>query len=404
MSLVNNRVSTGFFSINETGTREAVSFYYRQIRAVERDTAFFTQGQYLGAESLNLALNPGADVTTFVFDHAQGGGRDSLQLIYERNFRMISPECGLELRYANIRLLSHTFDSVRLITTEINEEARPPRSFDLEIFSLQSCINPPTNRYRVGFYRMDENGQIVPETVNFDSVRMVGSDSVFFRRDEAGFESIDLALDRASNNTVFLFERSENRIDTLRVAYRRTPNIVSPYCEPPVAFSQLQVDFTTFGYANVLRTELPDNRQGNDLAVFLESPCEIPEPVPYRLGFYRQNEQGDPEPLQVAFDEVRAIGGPVYYSGDEEGGIISLDLFLNTEADTTSFLFRQDDVRDTLTVAYTRTPVPTGPAEYCESAYRFTNLEIRAHTFERAEGLTQELTENREGFDAEIYP
>lgn len=404
VTLVNNRLNTGFFRINEDGTREEARFFYRQIRAVERDTAFFTQGQVLGAASLNLALNPGADVTTFVFDHTQGGGRDSLQLSYERNFRMISPECGLEVQYSNIRLLGHTFDSVRLITTEINEEIRPPRSIDLEIFSLQNCVNPPTNRYRVGFYSRDENGQIVPERVNFDTVRMVGSDSVFFRRNEAGFESIDLGLDRNANHTVFLFEWNENRIDTLRVSYRRTPNIISPYCEPPVSFSQLQVDYTSFGYANTLRAELPDNREGNDLAIFLESPCEIPEAIPYRLGFYRQDEQGGKELVQVAFDEIRVLGGGVAYSGDEEEGISSLDLFLNAEADTTTFLFRQGEVRDTLTVAYTSTPLPTGPVEYCEDYYRFTNLEIRAHTFEQAEGLTQELTENREGFDAEIYP
>lgn len=403
VSQVANRIGTGFFSFNEEGIREPAAFYFRQIRAVERDTAFFTAGQFAGAESLNLSLNPGADITTFIFDHIEGEGRDTLQLAYERNFRMISPDCGLELRYSNIQLVRHTFDSVGLLTTEINETLR--EGLDLEIYSERRCEVSETNRYRLGFFRLDDNEQEVPEVVNFDAVRDAASDSVFFSRNESGINNLDLALDPEVNRTIFLFENDENSIDTLIIAYQRIPEFVSPYCDPEILYTDLEVEFTTFGHVQVLRSELTDGRKGYDLAIFPDSPCSVPDPIPYRLGFLRMNEQQEAEPMLVEFEEVSAIGGgPVFYSGDNEEGISSLEVFLNPAADTTTFIFSRPDVTDTLTVAYRRNPVSTGPSEYCEPYYSFTNLEIRYHTFDRAERLTQELTENREGFDAEIYP
>lgn len=402
VSQVANRYGTGFFQINEAGVREPATFYFSRIRAVERDTAFFLL-ENAGVRSLNLALNPGADITTFVFDHAGGRNRDTLQLAYERNFRMIAPDCGLELRFSNIRLVRHTFDSVRLLTTEINETRR--EGLDLEVFSERRCEVSESNRYRLGFFRLEDNGQVVPDVVNFDAVRDAASDSVFFSRNENGISSLELALDPEANRTVFLFENNENSIDTLTVSYTRRFFVNSPYCDPEILYTGIEIDYTTFGHVQVLNSELADGREGNDLAIFPESPCSVPDPIPYRFGFFRMNEQQEAEPWLVDFDEVSAIGGePVFYSGGNEEGISSLEVFLNPSADTTTFIFSRPDVTDTLTVAYTRNPVPAGPAEYCEPYYRFTNLEIRYHTFERVERLTQELTENREGFDVEIYP
>jgi hypothetical protein len=63
-------------------------------------------------------INPEAPTTTFYFN-AQNF-RDSLTLGYDIRYAVISELCGVEVIYSNLRVVSHSFDSVRVISTSFN--------------------------------------------------------------------------------------------------------------------------------------------------------------------------------------------------------------------------------------------------------------------------------------------
>jgi hypothetical protein len=401
-----NEYRAGFFEINAAGRAEPAAFNFARIREVKRDSLFYTATS-VGVNKLNLAFNPASDTAVYVFEHFRdseeyGSGNDTLAIRYKRNFDLISPDCGLQVSYSDIAIVKHSFDSVQLLTTTQTE---PAENFDVAIYSEKRCPVVENNRFQLGFSRMNETGEAEPEIVNFDEImRRVGRvDSIFYSRTAEGISNLELTLNPDANSTTFVFKNGDAR-DTLSLSYTREAELFSTYCPPKTNYTALKVTNSTFGHVHVRTTTLTEGREGLDMEVFLESPCEDSDANPYRVGFFRYNEQGEAVPETVNFDEVRALGDKqVFYSRTEEG-IERLELALNPEADSTTFVFKNSSETDTVTVAYSRENFPTGPAPYCQPGVRYTNITIKEdHTFEDVKSLREELNVNREGHDLEIF-
>ncbi|AHM60660.1 hypothetical protein D770_12015 [Flammeovirgaceae bacterium 311] len=84
-----------------------------------------------------LVMNPDSDTTTFVFEHtaAEEGEEppvaDTLIFTYQRRYRLISPDCPLEVTFRDLRLVRTTFDSAQVVNTELIE---PSDATDVQVF------------------------------------------------------------------------------------------------------------------------------------------------------------------------------------------------------------------------------------------------------------------------------
>lgn len=250
-SFSTNRYRLGFYAINENGRQEATPFIFEEVEVLGSDSAFFTWSA-TGANSLTLALNPAADTTTFLFKY--GDNTDTVRVSYKRNFRMISPDCGMEINYTNLKVFSHSFDSVRNLTTEL---LQTEKGFDVAVYSLTPCPSSNVSLFRAGFKSKNGRGEIETDLVNFDSVKAVSNDSVFFARTEEGTDFMRLGLNPEADSTVFLFD-DKGQVDTLVVKYTRGEKIFSPRCGNEVEYLDLTISQSTFDSVSLVSTIIPE--------------------------------------------------------------------------------------------------------------------------------------------------
>lgn len=263
VSFATNVISAGFYSFDEKGAAVPVELNFERVGARGTDSLFFVGGT-VGVNQMLLALNPASDTTTFLF--RSGLGADSLQLTYQRTFRMISPECGMEVRYTNMAVGRHTFDSVGVLTEEALSK---PQAMDLRIFHLASCESLVTSRLQTGFFALDEAGEQQVLTLNFDRIRALESDSVFYERKAAGINSLNLRLHTAegANSTTFVFENEEGT-DTLKVAYEQRKVLLSPECGVERLYANLSIQDHTFDSVRLLNTVLSETTNGFDVEIY----------------------------------------------------------------------------------------------------------------------------------------
>lgn len=270
VSQTTNRLTTGFFMLNEVGEAVAGAYNFEEVRALGSDSIYYqlelgaVEGgapeNVSGLEGLKLSLNPAADTTVFVFGY--GSLSDTLAIRYQRTFRMISPDCGLEIRYSDLEAFRHTFDSVQVNNRELQEIAT---GVDVAIYSTNTCETLSTSQLDAAFYRLTENGSAVPTQVAYDEVRAEETDSLFSFG--AGGE-IGLQLNPLGNSTTFLFLNSvSSRIDTLQFTYVRKEVILSPECGLDIGFSGIQLSRSTFDSVSILHTELKST-EGLDVQIF----------------------------------------------------------------------------------------------------------------------------------------
>ena len=132
----------------------------------------------------------------------------------------------------------------------------------------EPCIALSTSRYKTGFLELDASGVPVPLVLNFDSVYAVGSDSIFYRRTEAGISKLELNLNAASDTSTFIFRTGETTADTLQLAYIRNFRLISPECGLEVRFTKPEVVLHTFDSVRVLTEELSRTTKGVDLEIY----------------------------------------------------------------------------------------------------------------------------------------
>lgn len=261
ISLPTNQYQIGFYAINKEGKFPAGPFFYDNIEALRSDSVFY-KDRPEGAATVSLALDPGADSTTFVFKYRDKA--DTLKVSYNRIFKMISPECGLEVKYTGLEVYSHTFDSINVLKTEL---LTTDKEFDLAIFELDSCVSSFPQEVRAGFKTTNEAGAEVNDFVYFDEVRAVGADEAVYTRTTNGTDRLSFPLDPATQQTTYVFTEGEST-DTLIFNYTAEKKIFSPGCGLKDRFTGITVSGTnSFKTVRVINSELSETSQGFDIEI-----------------------------------------------------------------------------------------------------------------------------------------
>lgn len=263
VSASTNDIRLGFYVTDEKGVPKAGPFTFSSVEVLRSDHTYF-EFKPAGAASISLALDPAADTTTFIFKH--GENTDSLLISYNRDFRVISPECGVEIIFNRLQLASHSFDSVQLVTTEL---PGPAKGFDVAIYSLDTCSSPFTNLLEAGFKIMSRDGEEVNFLENFDLIRAVGVDTALYRGNETGIgiHRLSLPLNPAADSTAFIFVKGEKR-DTLQINYKLVKRIYSPECGQQNEFTNISLSGShSFDTVKVINPNLSKTNQGFDIEI-----------------------------------------------------------------------------------------------------------------------------------------
>ena len=141
ISSATNRLVVSFM-IRGTPAAPAPTADERAFRSIISTTAndpLWTDATELGRPGSNfiLRLDPDRDTTTFVFvpipqqGQPSPGDVDTLVLTYQRRYRLISPDCPLEVSYRELRVVRTTFDTALIVNTELVE---PSTDTDVQVF------------------------------------------------------------------------------------------------------------------------------------------------------------------------------------------------------------------------------------------------------------------------------
>lgn len=132
ISSATSRLVVDFYVDTRTGPVQD-SIQFRLVKSTASDSVFWSSESDSTARLL-LRLNPDKDTTTFVF---QGVNRnrafnDTLVFRYQRRYRLISPDCPLEVSYRQLEVLraSANFARFQVINTELME---PSNEMDVQV-------------------------------------------------------------------------------------------------------------------------------------------------------------------------------------------------------------------------------------------------------------------------------
>jgi hypothetical protein len=129
-SSATNRLVVDFYRSSPAGPQPD-TVVVGQVRSTVSDSLFWNNDTDRTRRIL-LYLNPDADSTIFLFERQTPSlRRDSLVLGYERRYRLIAPDCALEVIYRDLRVLRSTFSNALIINTELQE---PSNEADLHLF------------------------------------------------------------------------------------------------------------------------------------------------------------------------------------------------------------------------------------------------------------------------------
>ncbi|MEQ6121088.1 DUF6452 family protein [Reichenbachiella sp. MALMAid0571] len=122
----------------------------------------------------------------------------------------------------------------------------------LVVFSLfgllcYACNNIPDcrneiapNAVKLKFYDSTDSTSL---EVNFDSIKAVNTDSVFYQ--DTLLSYYELILDPTSTTSTFLFYKSD-QVDKLELNYSKNIAIISEECGPSVTFSEIALSDYSF--------------------------------------------------------------------------------------------------------------------------------------------------------------
>lgn len=124
---------------------------------------------------------------------------------------------------------------------------------------IEDCaVDPNFGALKIQFF--DRVGDVL-KTENIDSVKAIGSDTLFFISEDL-VSSLELDLDPFNNNVTYVFFDNLST-DSLVISYTRINELVSPECGPSIAFNDLQVVTHTFDSVAVSNTFFNSNLEDN---------------------------------------------------------------------------------------------------------------------------------------------
>ncbi|EMR01442.1 DUF6452 family protein [Cesiribacter andamanensis] len=129
-SSATNRLVLGFYqqSVNGPITDTVV---VGQVKSTASDSLFWNN-TIDSTRAIFLYLNPLSDTTTILFKRTSAPARDdTLVLAYQRRYRLIAPDCPLEVSFEELSVVRSTFATTRVLNTELRE---PSNEADVQVF------------------------------------------------------------------------------------------------------------------------------------------------------------------------------------------------------------------------------------------------------------------------------
>ena len=230
-SLNNNIIGISFRKLSDN---KADTVFFHTITADGTDSVFRTDNLMNG---LDLPLNFYKDTTTYYFDGLNGA--DSIRLNYSARTQFVSAECGERFVLENLRILSHSFDSIRVLNT--TPKANRSVGTNLEIYRC-----PNTSSIKI---RFSAEVTITSITTDYPTAILFTSETI---------ETINIPLNTASSASAIQFEFSDGTSKQLSLAYNRTMQTLFSVCGPQTILSDFEVLSTTFSTVEVKRNTIQD--------------------------------------------------------------------------------------------------------------------------------------------------
>lgn len=247
-----NMVDIRFYKIDTVSRQMADTVRYLSVMTED--------GQVLYMDtlvtSLRLPLNPGANKVSFLL--AQDTAvTDTLHLLYEREQRLISPECGVDQRFFNLDVGRQTFDSIHVSNDEL-------KKFNSPHIAIYNCQYGFDDTVKLRFYRINAEEGLVRDTVHLVSVtddrgnvlaNMEPKSSLLVPvNPDAGRIALFFQKLLADGQTV------EN--DTLILSYRKQLVQIAN-CKPQIRYDQLDTVSYSFDSLSFDNKTLDRNNAGN---------------------------------------------------------------------------------------------------------------------------------------------
>ena len=124
------------------------------------------------------------------------------------------------------------------------------------------CIVTSTSEVKIDFLKItpDSVRTAVQDTVEFDSIRVSGTDSVFYVADTV--TTVTLPVNTGAYATTFFFYRQAQQ-DSIKLTYTRTTKVISPACGAFNYFQDLSVVLSTVTEAKVTDPQLSTATSAN---------------------------------------------------------------------------------------------------------------------------------------------
>lgn len=246
-----NIMGIRFYKIDTVSTQNADTVRILSLRTQE--------GKVLYADTLvtnlTLPLNPSADQVSFVLE--QDSTTDTLQLLYQREQRLISPECGVEQRFFNLSTGKQTFDSVRVREDELEK-------FNAPHITIYNCKYDFDDTVKLRFFRINEEERTVRDTIPIVSVTddrgniLTGMDTI---------TSLLVPVNPEASQITLFFKRlladGQTIEEDLLVLNYRKQLVQIAKCQPQIRYDQLDTVSYTFDSLSFDSKTLDRNNAGN---------------------------------------------------------------------------------------------------------------------------------------------
>jgi hypothetical protein len=231
-SLNNNLVGISFRKVSDSASD---TVFLHSISAAETDSIFQLETILTGVD---LPLNFFEDKTTYYFDGLNG--RDSIVLGYSSRAQFVSEDCGERFVLDGLRVLSHSFDSVRIF----NSTPKPnlTTGTNVQIFSCPD-LTQVTLRFDTA--------------VSIESVTTDYPVKLAFNLDTPTILNIPLNPAGSSSNIQLLF--ADGTSDTITITHAQTVQKYFDVCGEQVVLFDFNVTSSTFANAvvNTDSTQIP---------------------------------------------------------------------------------------------------------------------------------------------------
>jgi hypothetical protein len=201
------------------------------------------------SDILKVPLDPTAealdlDIQDFYADH-------SLALGYSRQVQFVSEECGERYYYSGVEVLSHDYDSIRIVNA-----IPQPEIYAATNIEIYRC--PRTNLGGVQFKQII-NSTEVKDTVVILNANVGFVTPIFIPNDTLQSINVPLNPDAASTTIQFTFNTPSGPVTKfVTVTYTRISKKLFERCGTQTLFTDLSVSASDFASTRILKDSLQD--------------------------------------------------------------------------------------------------------------------------------------------------